>query len=80
MARKDVLEARAAQGGRQISASFTAAELDLLDRCKRLYPRASQKEIIVEALKALEARKNALQWADVRAWLDDHLDDSGNTR
>lgn len=55
MARSEVIEARKAAGGRQVSASFTKDEVALLERARAELGLSSNKAAIVAGLNALLA-------------------------
>lgn len=65
---------RAAQkeeGGRQISAQFTAEDVALLERVKELNPNLSQKELIISGLEMLSRSK--MTRAQVLAYIEQNL-------
>jgi hypothetical protein len=54
---------------------LSADQVALLDAAKRLHPDLAQKDLILLALQQMVDRANALDWKDVRAWLDSRLAD-----
>ena len=54
MARTEALEERKAQGGRQVSFSFTAAEVGLMEDVKKLIGTDINKDAVLAGFKALK--------------------------
>ena len=59
------------EGGRQISAQFTADEVALLEKVKDANPHLSQKELLIAGLEALAGSK--ITKAQVLAYLEKNL-------